>query len=112
MLMPLVTPPDVKFQDQFRKSERKARSQNKGLWSACLSPTPVPTKKPAKTSLPTTSTKTKTINRQSSSGYACDCSKTCSRMASCEEAYYQLNTCGCSKRDGDGDGIPCEKICR
>jgi hypothetical protein len=32
-------------------------------------------------------------------------------MISCEEAYYQLNQCGCSKRDADHDGIPCESIC-
>lgn len=44
-------------------------------------------------------------------GYACDCSKKCSQMSSCEEAYYQLNTCGCSRRDGDKDGVPCENIC-
>jgi len=43
--------------------------------------------------------------------YSCDCSKTCSQMSSCEEAYYQLNTCGCSRRDGDKDGVPCESIC-
>jgi len=43
--------------------------------------------------------------------YVCDCSKTCPEMSSCEEAYYQLNTCGCSQRDGDNDGVPCESIC-
>ncbi len=44
-------------------------------------------------------------------GYACDCSKSCTAMSSCEEAYFQLNTCGCSTRDKDGDGVPCEEIC-
>lgn len=28
-------PPDVKFQTVFQKAERKAREQNKGLWSGC-----------------------------------------------------------------------------
>jgi len=46
------------------------------------------------------------------SGYSCNCSKTCKAMASCDEAYYQLNSCGCSARDGDDDGIPCESLCR
>ena len=45
------------------------------------------------------------------SSYACNCSKTCSAMASCAEAYYQLNECGCGRRDGDNDGVPCEEIC-
>lgn len=43
--------------------------------------------------------------------YSCNCSKSCEQMASCEEAYYQLNQCGCSRRDSDGDGVPCESIC-
>ncbi len=45
-------------------------------------------------------------------GYSCNCSKTCTAMASCDEAYYQLNSCGCSARDGDDDGVPCESLCR
>jgi competence protein ComEC len=43
--------------------------------------------------------------------YVCDCGKTCSQMSSCEEAYFQLQQCGCGRRDGDGDGVPCENIC-
>ena len=45
-----------------------------------------------------------------SSGYSCNCAKTCGAM-SCEEAYFQL-ACGCSARDGDSDGVPCEAQCR
>ena len=41
-----------------------------------------------------------------------DCSnKTCGQMASCEEACHKLLVCGHGKRDGDGDGIPCESLC-
>lgn len=43
--------------------------------------------------------------------FVCDCNKTCPMMVSCEEAYFQLNQCGCSRRDGDSDGVPCEEIC-
>ena len=35
----------------------------------------------------------------------------CSRLSSCAEACYKLIQCGQSKRDGDGDGIPCENLC-
>lgn len=28
-------PPDIKFQDQFRASEKEARENNRGLWSSC-----------------------------------------------------------------------------
>lgn len=44
-------------------------------------------------------------------GYRCNCSKTCGEMSSCEEAYFQLNTCGCRRLDRDNDGVPCESIC-
>ena len=41
-----------------------------------------------------------------------DCSqKTCSQIRSCEEACYKLRVCGHTRRDGDGDGIPCENLC-
>lgn len=43
-------------------------------------------------------------------GYSCDCNKTCGAMT-CEEAYFQLNTCGCQARDNDNDGVPCESVC-
>lgn len=40
--------------------------------------------------------------------YACDCKKTCTQIATCEEAQYQLNICGCKQRDADKDGIACD----
>lgn len=42
--------------------------------------------------------------------FTCDCSKTCGAMT-CEEAYFQLQQCGCGRRDSDKDGVPCESIC-
>lgn len=47
---------------------------------------------------------------QISTGYTCNCSKTCPNL-SCAEAQYQLNTCGCSARDADNDGYACDKQC-
>jgi uncharacterized membrane protein YgcG len=44
------------------------------------------------------------------SQYTCDCNKTCGSMT-CDEAYFQLNTCGCQARDNDNDGVPCESVC-
>lgn len=32
-------------------------------------------------------------------------------MRDCAEAYYFFKTCGHTRRDGDNDGIPCERIC-
>lgn len=99
-------PPDVKYQNQFLQAQKEAREQNRGLWSVCsyfgepeAKATPKVTPKPQPTpSIPL-------------SGYSCDCSRLCDQISTCEEAYYQLNTCGCSARDSDKDGIPCESLC-
>nr|WP_295463105.1 excalibur calcium-binding domain-containing protein [Mesorhizobium sp.] len=37
--------------------------------------------------------------------------RTCKQVASCEEAV-QIWCDGYRRADGDGDGIPCENICR
>jgi len=49
-------------------------------------------------------TNSSTINK-SSGGFVCNCGKTCSKILSCEEAYFQLNNCGCSARDGDDNEV-------
>ncbi len=36
----------------------------------------------------------------------------CREMRSCDEALFHLNECGLARIDSDGDGLPCEKICR
>jgi len=45
-------------------------------------------------------------------GFSCDQRKTCGQMASCAEAEYHLLQCGNTRLDRNGDGIPCETICR
>ena len=42
----------------------------------------------------------------------CGSKRTCGQMASCEEARFYLQQCGLSRLDGDGDGVPCEVLCR
>lgn len=88
-------------------------------------PTPTPTKisyptlAPTKIIYPTatprpivvypTSTPVPNITApQTSGGFACNCSKTCTQISSCAEAQYLLNSCGCGARDGDNDGIACD----
>ena len=36
----------------------------------------------------------------------------CKSMRSCAEAKFYLEQCGAKKLDRDGDGIPCENICK
>lgn len=41
----------------------------------------------------------------------CGKKKYCSEMSSCEEAKHYLTQCGIKSLDGNGDGVPCEKLC-
>lgn len=101
---------------KFNNFEKNAREKNLGLWGACpISPakTVKKTITPVKDNSYKAPVKENVVPAQKTNGaYACDCSKSCTAISSCSEAYYQLNTCGCSTRDGDGDGIPCESLCK
>ena len=106
-----------KYQNEYKQAQKQAEEAKIGLWAdnVCVTPTQtpkptVPIYIPTPTTVIQNQTNSSTIN-ESSGGFVCNCSKTCSQMISCEEAYFQLNTCGCSARDGDHDGVPCESIC-
>ena len=71
-------------------------------------PQPAPRQKPVQQQQPAQQQQSQPQQPQ----YSCNCSKTCGQMSSCREAYFQLNNCGCRRRDGDNDGVPCESICR
>lgn len=102
-----------KYQSEFKEAETKAREGKKGFWgdacdgnteqsaSSAESPSPTPTPVLVAPVVP-----------KASSGYTCNCSKTCANMSSCSEAQYQLNTCGCSARDADDDGVACDSDCQ
>ena len=119
--------------EEYKALENEAKENNRGLWAdnTCDGSTEFPTASSPTTTQPTSTntsttptqtntstpttttptTNTSTTPTQPTTTYSCDCSKACGAMSSCEEAYYQLDTCGCSKRDNDGDGVPCETIC-
>lgn len=42
----------------------------------------------------------------------CGRKHTCKAMATCEEATHYLKVCGLQQLDRDGDGVPCESLCR
>lgn len=86
-----------KYQTEYIAALQAAREGKKGLWADGACEVVVTTVKP--------------VTQSNTGSYSCSCSKSCDAMASCEEAYYQLNQCGCSARDGDGDGVPCESMC-
>lgn len=44
--------------------------------------------------------------------FDCAGKKYCKQMTSCKEARYRLTVCRDQSLDRDGDGVPCESICR
>lgn len=44
--------------------------------------------------------------------FACGDKHTCGEMTSCDEARFHQEKCGVTRLDGDGDGTPCERLCR
>lgn len=52
------------------------------------------------------------LSQPVSNGFSCSGKKKCSDLTSCEEAKYQLKTCGQKHLDGDRDGTPCNRLCR
>lgn len=67
--------------------------------------------RPARLYSPSTDSMPALSPRQSSGGGSCGSKRTCGQMNSCDEAYHYLNSCGLSRLDRDGDGVPCESIC-
>ena len=44
--------------------------------------------------------------------FTCEGKKKCIQMVTCEEATFYLQKCGVRSLDGDGDGVPCNSLCR
>lgn len=44
--------------------------------------------------------------------FTCGTKRYCKEMISCEEAEFYLKECGLTSLDGDGDGVPCEVLCK
>lgn len=82
--------------------EAKAKASQRGLWA---DKEPVPPwewrrgKRSSTSSTPGTNPK-------------CGTKTTCRQMLSCDEARFYLTECGLSRLDGNGDGVPCEGLCR
>ncbi len=108
-------------------AEDEARAERRGLWGDA-NPTPpwqwrrnkknheggwfddlmgALRGKPAPTLAPTRAPRAPT-----GAAFQCGSKQTCREMTSCEEAKFHLQQCGLKKIDGNGDGVPCEALCK
>lgn len=82
--------------------EQQAKARKIGLWSHAGAQPPWCFRRP----------KHCETTGQSNMGSKCGSKRRCSQMATCAEARHYLRVCRVSTLDGDGDGVPCEALCR
>ena len=86
--------------------EKEAKAAKRGLWGLPEAEKVPPWQWRSSKRKPS---KTTTINAKP---FTCGTKTYCREMTSCKEAYFYLKECGLTRLDGDGDGIPCEMLCR
>ena len=95
------------------KLEQEARDVKRGLWSD-LNPMPPWEYRHGGREMSTevdTPPGPEREARDDTSAWQCGAKRYCNQMTSCAEARYYLTQCGVRSLDGDGDGIPCERLC-
>jgi endonuclease YncB( thermonuclease family) len=92
------------------EDERKAREAGAGVWGLPEAQR-VPPWEWRQGGL-TRPTQPQCVVSTSESSFSCGAKRYCREMGSCEEARFYLERCGLSRLDGDGDGMPCEALCR
>jgi endonuclease YncB( thermonuclease family) len=101
----------------YYTAEETARQARVGLWSQ---PNPIPPWEfrhgghGAASLSPSPPAPASVMSRTGSSASSSTCGgkHSCKDMASCEEARFYLETCGLKALDRDGDGRPCESLCK
>ncbi len=88
-------------------AERTAKTGRVGLWNQ---PNPTPPweyRHPGRATAPANhpALASKSVGR-------CAEKRFCKEMKDCAEARYFLNICGMKQLDGNGDGTPCERLCK
>ena len=83
------------------EDEERARQAGRGLWSQ---PEPVPPWEWRRGA--------RSAPAERAAAFRCGGKRYCRQMVSCAEARFYLTECGLTSLDGDGDGTPCETLCR
>jgi hypothetical protein len=94
----------------FFDLQKEARNAKHGLWADPNAIPPWEFRHGGK-SKPVTIESPKE-DKPSLGNLSCGSKRYCKDMNSCEEAKFYLNECGLSKLDRDGDGVPCEALCK
>lgn len=93
--------------------QEEARQAPRGLWALNDPMPPWEWRKlhPSTLSEPSPHVAASAVAVAPSADPVCGNKKRCFEMTSCDEARYYLSHCGGKLLDGDGDRLPCEKLC-
>jgi hypothetical protein len=94
----------------YYAAEKAAKADRQGLWSQ---PNPIPPwdYRHCGGTFCVTSPGAAPASAAPDTG-SCGEKRFCKQMADCAEAMHYLKDCGLYKLDKDGDGVPCESLCR
>ncbi|WP_080945904.1 thermonuclease family protein [Moraxella bovoculi] len=103
--------------NEYLSIEDKARRASVGIWSEPnpIYPSDFRRGKRGEQSSPVQTQQIAQVQEKRDlvdSGGKCGSKRTCKAMSSCAEAKHYLHVCGVSRLDRDGDGVPCESLCR
>jgi endonuclease YncB( thermonuclease family) len=97
----------------FVRAEARARQAKRGLWSMPERETVAPWEFRRTRSARARPVRVPPTPRaEAVEEFACRAKAQCSQMTSCAEANQYLRICGLNRLDRDGDGTPCESLCR
>jgi endonuclease YncB( thermonuclease family) len=96
--------------------EQEAKQARRGLWAMPANETMAPWEYRAQrranaASAPPPAALANVRPIMPQAGASCAARPRCKQMASCGEAMGWLRQCGPAMLDGDGDGVPCERLC-
>jgi Staphylococcal nuclease homologue/Excalibur calcium-binding domain len=93
--------------------EQEAKNTQRDLWSEPNAIPPWEYRHGGRADPPAGSRSSQALAKAKASGsHQCGAKRYCNEMASCEEARFYLTQCGLTRLDSDGDGVPCESLCR
>ncbi len=90
--------------------EREARAEQRGLWALPESER-VPPWQWRHSDGPEGPAANPAVKSEQDA-FRCGTKTYCREMTGCAEAHFYLEACGLSRLDGDGDGVPCSRLCK
>ena len=91
--------------------ENEARAAERGLWQLPEADRDAPWEWRRQQRRERSSAAGSATQVDRTAGFHCGAKRSCREMQSCSEAHFQLERCGLTHLDGDGDGVPCESLC-